>query len=283
MYVEFVPENHTYYCDGEPVPSVTQILHRQGIAPEYSDVAPGVLEKAAARGTLIHEEIQRYIEDGEIGMTEEFALFVELCEKEGLEFYASEEVLCDGSVAGTADLIGTHGKKRLLADLKTTATEDREYWRWQLGVYNYIGKLNAEEFAVIHLRPEKASFILLTPPSEDEIAEMLEAEAQSVLYAPPEVISPELILKAAKTQRELQAAKDAFEGVKRELHDLFVKSGSGVASYGDVKITFTPPRKTERIDTAKLKKEQPELAKQYTTESITAGTVRVSVKGERSE
>ena len=282
MYVEFVPESHTYYCEGEPVPSVTQILHNQGIAPQYSDVAPAVLEKAAARGTLIHEEIQRYVDCGEPGMTEEFGLFVDLCEKEELKFYGAEVIVCNGSVAGTLDLVGSHNGKRILADVKTTATEDKEYWRWQLGLYDYIGNIAADEFAVIHLRPKKAQLVMLTPPSGDEIAEMLEAEAMNVLYAPPEVITPDLIRRAAEAKRKAQAAKAELDAVTRELHDLFIASGTFAAAseeVPDVKISFTPPRASERLDTKKLKAEQPEIVKQYSVQSLSSGTVRISVKG----
>lgn len=279
MNVEFLPESHTYYCDGNLVPSVTQILHRQGIAPQYSGVAPSVLDKASARGTLIHEEIQRYIDDGEVGMTEEFGEFIRICEEENLHFERSEVVLCDGNVAGTADLIGSHKGKRLLADVKTTVAEDREYWRWQLGLYDRIGALEVKEFAVLHLRPGRGTLVMLTPPSAEEISAMLDADSSSEIYAPPEIVTPELMRAAAEAERAEKEAKDRLAEIKSRLAVIFAETGATAAENKDVKVSYLPPRKSERIDTTRLKAEQPELAKLYTVSSISAGGVKITLKG----
>lgn len=57
----FNKENHTYTLDGKILISVTQLMRKHGLAPDYSGVNEVVLQRKAERGTLIHEEIERYI------------------------------------------------------------------------------------------------------------------------------------------------------------------------------------------------------------------------------
>ena len=64
---------HAYYLEGKLIPSVTQLLDEG----DYANVEESVLEYAQFKGTLVHKEIQDYLEQGLNGFTEEFEKFKE--------------------------------------------------------------------------------------------------------------------------------------------------------------------------------------------------------------
>lgn len=73
---------HAYYLKGKLIPSVTQILDEG----EYANVDPDVLEYAQFKGTLVHKEIQDYLEKGLNGFTEEFWKFKEYYQEHAKDF-----------------------------------------------------------------------------------------------------------------------------------------------------------------------------------------------------
>lgn len=74
--VEFDGEWHTYKKDGKNLPSVTQILDDGKY--DNPHILPEVLKYAQNKGTLVHKEIQEYLETQKEGFTEEFYEFKRL-------------------------------------------------------------------------------------------------------------------------------------------------------------------------------------------------------------
>ena len=64
--VTFDVAKHLYKRGETPLISVTQLLKKHGLAPDYGAVPADVLERKAALGTAIHAEIENYIKTGEI-------------------------------------------------------------------------------------------------------------------------------------------------------------------------------------------------------------------------
>ena len=71
MEIKFDENLHKYTVDGKEVISVTQLLQKHRITPSYDSVDKELLRVASERGTLIHEEVEKWIESGECGFTEE--------------------------------------------------------------------------------------------------------------------------------------------------------------------------------------------------------------------
>ena len=67
---------HTYRVDNKIVPSVTQILDDGTYDSPY--ISKETLDYARDKGTLIHKEIQEWLEEEKEGITEEFYEFVRL-------------------------------------------------------------------------------------------------------------------------------------------------------------------------------------------------------------
>jgi hypothetical protein len=59
----FDAEHHLYLVHGNPVPSVTQVLHSAGLSADYSMVSPEVLERKRIIGEYVHKATQ-YLDEG---------------------------------------------------------------------------------------------------------------------------------------------------------------------------------------------------------------------------
>lgn len=58
---DFDPATHRYTVDGQPIPSVSQVLRAAGLV-DYDGIPPDVLAYAAERGTAVHLACQYYDE-----------------------------------------------------------------------------------------------------------------------------------------------------------------------------------------------------------------------------
>ncbi|MFQ7076487.1 MAG: hypothetical protein ACLRSW_00225 [Christensenellaceae bacterium] len=132
-----------------------------------------VLQRKAERGTLIHEEIERYIKHGELGFTSEQDDFINFAKELGLKNMRSEQIVNDDLVAGTVDLMAERvaGKVtiKVLADYKTGTAVDKEAVRWQLSLYERLSGEKFDEFYVFHLC-EKSKYIPLEHIPAEEIS-----------------------------------------------------------------------------------------------------------------
>ena len=75
--LDYNEEFHTYRVKGEIVPSVTRLLDDG----EYINVDEEILKYARTRGTIVHKEIQEWLEEGIEGFTPELYEFIRLFEE----------------------------------------------------------------------------------------------------------------------------------------------------------------------------------------------------------
>ncbi|MBQ5684734.1 MAG: hypothetical protein IIV27_03745, partial [Clostridia bacterium] len=112
MSFEFIEETHKYLLDGEPLPSVTEILSPLQ-AESFAAINPMVLQAAADRGTAVHEitEAMDYDMDYEDMISPDLVPYVDAyddflmdheCEWEGVEM----PVHFFEQYAGTVDRFG---------------------------------------------------------------------------------------------------------------------------------------------------------------------------------
>lgn len=80
--IEFDEEWHVYRYNGKLLPSVTQLLDDG----EYKNVDKNILEYARKKGTIVHKEIQDYLESHLEGVTSEFYEFLRLYTEEQEKF-----------------------------------------------------------------------------------------------------------------------------------------------------------------------------------------------------
>jgi hypothetical protein len=128
--LSFDPVLHEYRVNGDPVPSVTQLLDDAGLTPDYSQVPPSVLQHARERG--IHVDACCDLLDADDldwrSVHPEGLPFVEAWlafrEHEGFTPAGSQVPLYHPvyGYCGTADAVGTlPGGRPVIVERKTTA------------------------------------------------------------------------------------------------------------------------------------------------------------------
>lgn len=140
--LEYIDETHTYIVDGVIVPSITQMLQVK-FGGKYNGVSRVTLDNAAAKGTAVHEAIQRYCESGEESELKEVRNFKFLQKRYYFDVAENEVPVIlfkDGEpiAAGRLDLVLIDRSMEPvygLADIKRTATLDKNYLAYQLNLY----------------------------------------------------------------------------------------------------------------------------------------------------
>ena len=289
MRIEFSPENHSYTVDGKPVISVTQLLKKHGLSPSYSAVSEEILNKAADKGTLIHEEISNYVNNGDVGFTEELQDFIRLCDEHKLYPTGAEIKVGNDIVAGTYDLICEDGLK----EIKTTSVIYTKSVRWQLSIYTYLEFYGDKPFyeknkiGVFHLT--KGRYIPLELIPIEEVERLLDCERKGEIYTErklivadkdlQELLSVEEIVYALKIQAE--ETEERAKKLRQVFYDKMTEQGLDKYEIeGLVRINCVKPSTRESIDSTRLKKELPDIAREYTKTSQVKGSLRVTLLGD---
>lgn len=160
--LEFSEASHTYLLDGIIVPSVTQVLFRK-FPEEYARVSQETLAAAAERGTAVHKSIENYCKGQDDG-SEAVWDFKRLEKRAELKpIYNEIPVIIDGRIAGRVDMVATIQGEKAVADIKTTATLNKEKLALQLNLYK-IGVEQCMDIVItklygIHIRNGKAKLV----------------------------------------------------------------------------------------------------------------------------
>ena len=142
--VVFEPEGHTYHLDGVELQGVTGILSRRLFADKYAGISQEVLNKAAKRGSVIHEQCDLVDSLGVVfgECCQEAVNYLKLKEDKGLVSVASEYLVSDNEHYATSiDAVYYGNTGVILNDRKTTSKLDMEYLSWQLSIGAYLFEL----------------------------------------------------------------------------------------------------------------------------------------------
>ena len=285
----FDPQTHTYTLDGKDLISVTQLMEKHGLSPNYNGVDEQTLKASAERGTLIHKEIENYIKKGEIGFTEEVAQFVSYVRENKVDIKGSEVTFHNDLVAGTCDLIINSRKGYLIvADIKTTSTLHKESVAWQLSLYAYLSGNNAMNHGqAFHFSKDGLKVIDIELKPVEEVEKLLECERKGEIYHQELIVegyelaelyeAEQIIIKAKEEQKRAEERQNAvYNAILKAMEE------QGVKTYetDTMKITYVAPTKRVTLDTARLKKENPLMAKAYEKETETKASLRITLKGE---
>ena len=172
--LEYLDSDHVYLCDGQIVPSITQMLkHRFG--GKYDGISKATLNNASKLGTAVHEAIQRFCEQGKEVELPEIRNFKFLQKQYGFTVLENELPVIlfkdDKPIgAGRLDLVIEMNEDRGLADIKRTSTLDKEYLGFQLNLYRIAYQqcydMEIEFLRGIHLRDDVRKFVQI-PINED--------------------------------------------------------------------------------------------------------------------
>ena len=296
MEIKFDETLHKYTVDGKEVISVTQLLQKHKITPSYDAVDKELLRVASERGTLIHEEVEKWIESGESGFTEEADSICHYLHDEvnwGADIL-SEQMVANDIVAGRFDLLFLDSKKRLvLADIKTGNSKHLYGWTWQLSLYKYLYERmynkKIEYLAIYWTHGEDLSVIPCEYVGDDKIENLLKAEKEGRLISDVDLgVSEEeledlteLMEDIKSKEEELNLLKEKADKVKGILYDTMGKEGVKTVDRGKLKITYVAPSTRVSVDSKKLQKEEPEIYKKYVKTTTVAGSIKITLMGEK--
>jgi hypothetical protein len=311
MIIEFYPETHTYYVDGDVAQiSVTALLSKHGLSPNYSEVPKETLKAAAARGTAVHEDIENYLNTKDYTVqTPEGLKFVEWAD-ENLDCATAEQMLAFDYagmwLAGTADIMGyLKDGTPFIADHKTTATLHTESVAWQTSILDYMARhlgkrtLNGKRFKwagaaklfCFWYHDGELTVKELERVDDEEIEKLFNAEYNGKTYQRASlVVESELKAQVEQAEQELVVAETAYKAVQARAKELREKlceemKRQKIKSWetDKLKITLVAPQERVGLDSDKVKKEYPQVYAACQKLTQVKATVRVTVKKEKDE
>lgn len=140
-YLEYLDETHTYLYNGIEIPSITTLMKIK-FGNKYQGISKEVLNRAAKRGTNIHNAIENFykhkIEDvtckelKNMKFLQKHYKFNVIDNEVPVVIFKDNVAICAGRLDLVLEIDGELG----LGDIKTTSTLDLEYLAYQLNLYS---------------------------------------------------------------------------------------------------------------------------------------------------
>lgn len=286
----FNETDHEYIREGKTLISVTQLLHKHGLAPDYASVPKEVLNAKAERGHSTHKEIELFVKEGKEPESKE-ARAVTGWMKDNFIKGQAEVIVGNDIVAGTYDFRDAVSGN--LYDWKTTYSRDDNYWSWQLSIYDYLDGKESNLF-VGWLRGGDIQFIPLMRHSNEEIERLLQCEREGTEFKedpnPVALANSQELSEIAYLEDfinnlnakidELKAKKNELtKGLLQQMKDNIIKT----LETPRMKITVKDAYVKKSVDSKRLKEEMPEIYARYAKETHVAESLTITMKGEQKD
>ena len=295
MKVRVKKKTHQYFIDEQVADySVTEILHKQGIAPSYDNVSQEDMLKARNRGNKIHKDIDKTFRVANyMPSTKEGKWFFKWY-KDNCQCGCSEQLIgirIGGVyIGGCIDFMGfDNDGNYFIADHKTTSTFQEEYVSWQVSIYDYMLRkagntpINGINF---HWDGAKKFYCFWykdgSEPKVKELHKIDDAEIEKLFNCvvdgtsyqrPALVIDKNLATQVQEIeniiiqkQNEIKALKEQQEQVESQLLECFEKQGIKTWETPDkrMQVTYVAPSETTTVDSTRLRRELPMIWGKYT-------------------
>lgn len=277
---------HVYTAsDGHTLIGVTELMKRHGLSPDYGGISKDVLEKAAARGTAIHQLLQDYDDGKAVIEDENLKAYKAL----GLKVHCSEYLVSDNEIVAT--FIDKVLDDCSLADVKSTSSVHRRPLEWQLSIGAYLFELQnpgkkVPHLYCIHVRDGKAKLIEVNRIPDEAVERLLECERCGVVYsdnpAPADaalaleeqaVVLAEQLDQIARLKLAIKETEQASAELQQRLYDYMTENNLDEMACELGTFVRKAPYTKKALDSARLKKEKPELYEQYLKESEVKGSI----------
>lgn len=179
--LEYIDEIHQYLVNGVCIPSITQLMKIK-FKNKYDGIDKKVLQRAANKGTEVHEAIELYEKEGKESSVPELRNYKFLKKHYKWEVIESEIPIIlfkdeKPIAAGRLDQVIKIGEELGINDLKRTSAFDREYVALQTNLYrigyqqSYDKKINF--VSGTHLRDNTRKYYKL-PVNEEYTNSVIE-------------------------------------------------------------------------------------------------------------
>lgn len=310
MRIDFNEKEHIYSLNGNIANiSVTELLRKHGLAPNYSGVSEKVLKLSAEVGKAVHKDLELVFNEANYEpktiQGENFAKWV----GENLQCGVGEQMLGyeknGWALCGTADVMAIAKDGALIiGDHKNTSSFNKEYVSWQVSLLDYMArklgksKLNgqalnwkgATRFYCFHYDKDTGDLDVkdLEKVPDSEIEKLIECELKGEIYQRPVlVIDAELQEKVIEAERELaniefqykQAKENADkmrEALKKAFEEQNIKSWESPS--GLVKATYIEAQDKVSVDSKKLKQDYPTIYSNCLKNTHTKSYIKITIR-----
>lgn len=307
--VVFDKATHTYVLEDRLLKGVTPIV--KWMYPDtYKDIPQEVLNKAAEHGSLIHSKCELYdavgIDDTECPQLTDY---IALKERYGLQCLCSEYLVSDNEyIASSIDKVYKTDKEDVfdLADIKTTSAVHIKNVTLQLSIYAWLFEKNNPDLKVGRLQ------VVWLPKAQYGKADVIEVKRISVRLCEkiveafvngedsclfPEMIDSELgaTTEVAATEEMLPASladveeeiinienrmkecKARSEELRAGLLEQMIKHNVKKWKSDRLLLTRKEDSVRESVDSAKLKKQFPDVYKSVLKRSAVKGGLMIKI------
>lgn len=287
----FDKEKHQYYQDGAPVVSVTQLLAKHGLAPDYSHVNRKLLEARAERGDRMHAEVEAYFRGEALPEDEPTTLEGESAKRwlstQTVTDVSTERMVGNDIVAGTYDILATIGGEVTLIDVKTTSTRQADYWAWQLSLYRKLLReqgIEVQNMGDLWLHDGVAEWCMTLGKPDEEVEKLLDCERSGCLYLQQlDTDSSELVARVSEQAIEIMKAEDFIkntkammqEGLDALMAEMERRGAKSVEGHG-IRVTYVAPSRRTTFDAKKFKADHPDYDGRYDKTSEVKASLRLA-------
>lgn len=292
--VVFNQDKHTYHLEDKELHGVTPII-KWCFPDTYGYVSQEVLEKAAERGSFIHENIE--LADS-LGVTtqqcSEAMEYVRLRDEWGLKALSNEYLVTDGKdIASSIDIVFDDLS---LADIKCTSKIHYDNVRLQLSIYAYLfekmnKELKAKRLLVIWLPKEQYGQSKII-----ELERIKSADVKKILDAYLAGEQNTIVRKIFGTKNEIQVVTNdvllQIDSVERQMAELAKKQKelretlrtamelNGVTKWETdyFKVSLGKDSVSKKFDAKRYQAEHPDLCASYMTDMTTKGRFSFTLK-----
>lgn len=299
---------HTYTLEGVRLSGVTAIV--KWMFPDtYKDIPQSVLEKAAEYGSLIHKKCEQYDNCGFGDDLPEVRDYVRLKRENGLTTIENEYLVDDGKdIASSVDVVFDKDGSGMysLADIKTTSKIHKDNVTLQLSIYAYLFEKCNKGKKVGRL------FVIWLPKEQYGTAELMElgrigsADCKKIVKAylakedatpyrekyfggveasteiePIEEALPATLKDAEdeiiKIETKLKQMEERKKELKDGLYELMVQHNVKKWQSEKLQIIRKLESTRESVDTAKVKKQYPEVYADCLKVSKVKGSITINI------
>lgn len=287
--VVYRDNDHTYWLDGRRLPSVTELLRKHGIAPSLGAVPQELLNAKAERGTYVHSEIETFLETGEYGVSDEFQDFLQLVLPMAKN-WSAEVMVATEQYAGRCDLIGMTEDGFIIVDTKTGSV-DMNSVAWQCSMYANAMPEQVRKNCKCYVFDAKMNgesrVVELEKISEQAIDELLKADTLGEIYNPLAELMTTLETEIVESEREIAETELRLKTLKENRDAYWLSVLESMKQWGvktfdgpSLHLCYVAPTTRQSVDSAKLKKNHPDIYAECLKTSTVKESLRVKVKTE---
>lgn len=286
--VKFNQEKHEYWLGDKQLQGITGVLERRLFPDKYKFVSKEMMERAAERGTFVHEQIELAESLGVNPDVQEVQNYLKLKEEYDLKILESEYTVSDLENYAT-NIDGVYDVEENvvdIADYKTTSKFDKESVSWQLSVCAYFlekcnPKVKVRKLFGIWLRGDIYRLIEVDRKPVELVKALLLADHNDMPFTwaseIPDYVSIEEELIIALSQRKAEIDEE-LETIKAQLMERMAADGKKSIDTGKVLITLKAASTQMRFDSKKLMADNEDLYNKYLKETSVKESLTVKVR-----